>query len=121
MSSKKNILFIQTQAPYGDQQAQEGLDMILGASAFYDDVAIIFVSDGIWQLCQSQAPNTKYRKELAKIYQSLEFYDIDKIYVDANSLTARDVKPEELLLTPKVIEQEKFNSLIEQYSQVLTL
>ncbi|MFT7257659.1 MAG: sulfur relay (sulfurtransferase) DsrF/TusC family protein, partial [Candidatus Azotimanducaceae bacterium] len=49
----KKLLFVQSKAPHGSLQGQEGLDAILAGSAFVD-CAVLFTGDGIYQILSLQ-------------------------------------------------------------------
>jgi len=49
-----HILFVMTQAPYGNSLAKESLDALLASGVFEQEVSALFTGDGVWQLIKDQ-------------------------------------------------------------------
>lgn len=50
----KRLAFIFTQPPHTSSAGREGLDALLAASAFSEDIQVFFVGDGVFQLLPNQ-------------------------------------------------------------------
>jgi tRNA 2-thiouridine synthesizing protein C len=83
------IAILNTQSPYANALAQESLDMAMAASSFDQAVWLFFMDDGVLQLVDGQNPKGIGRKAFTKGIAALPLYDIDRIYVCANSLKER--------------------------------
>jgi tRNA 2-thiouridine synthesizing protein C len=98
-SLRKKLLFINRHAPYGSSLAKEALDAVLAASAYDQDISLLFMDDGVFQLFKDQETKSIHQKNVAMMLQALSYYDIEKIYVHQESLQLRQILPSELLLT----------------------
>ena len=50
MSDIKKFMFVNRKAPYGTIYALEGLEMVLITGAFDQDVSVVFMDDGVFQI-----------------------------------------------------------------------
>jgi tRNA 2-thiouridine synthesizing protein C len=96
---RKKLLFISRHAPYGSSLAKEALDAVLAAAAYDQDISLLFMDDGVFQLLNNQETKSIHQKNFAMMLSALSYYDIDKIYVHQESLQARQILLSELLLT----------------------
>ena len=46
----KKFMFVNRRAPYGTIYALEGLEMVLITGAFDQDVSVVFMDDGVFQI-----------------------------------------------------------------------
>ncbi|HQU48176.1 MAG TPA: DsrE family protein, partial [Casimicrobiaceae bacterium] len=46
----KKFMFVNRSAPYGTIYALESLEVVLISAAFDQDVSLVFLDDGVWQL-----------------------------------------------------------------------
>ena len=53
----KRFMYVNRRAPYGTIYALECLEVVLIAAAFDQDVSVVFVDDGVYQLKKSQDTN----------------------------------------------------------------
>jgi tRNA 2-thiouridine synthesizing protein C len=88
----KRLLFIQHRAPYSDDRAAEMLDALLVAAAFGQAVTVLFQDDGVWQLLPEQDGKALERKTLLAQLQALGLYDVERLYVDQQSLQERGLQ-----------------------------
>jgi tRNA 2-thiouridine synthesizing protein C len=50
----KKILLVSRHAPYGNSTARESIDIALAAAAYDQDIGILFMDDGVFQLLKNQ-------------------------------------------------------------------
>ncbi len=62
----KKFLYVNRRAPHGSIYALESLETVLIGAAFDQDVSVLFVDDGVYQLKKDQQPEGI---EFKKIYQ----------------------------------------------------
>lgn len=96
MAITKSFVFINRKAPYGTIYALEALEVMLIAGAFEQQVQLIFMDDGVYQLIQNQNPSGIGMKNFSKTYGALGDYDIEQIYVDDESLNLRGLNTSDL-------------------------
>ena len=114
-------LFLMRQSPYGGTLARESLDMALATAAFDQNVQLIFMGDGVYQLIKEQQSEIKHRKNMSKTLSALSLYDINEIYADENSVNIRGLKPNELFSDTKFISSETIKKLLQQADKVMSL
>lgn len=94
----KKILFISRHAPYGSSLAKDALDAILVASAYGQDIALLFMDDGIFQLLPHQKAEHIEQKSFSSLLQALPLYEINKVYVHRESMEMRQITINDLSL-----------------------
>lgn len=97
MSDVKNFLYLNRRAPYGTVYAWESLEVVLIGAAFEQDVSLAFVDDGVYQITKGQDTSELGIKNFSPTYSALGDYDVQKIYVEKESLDARGLTVEDLL------------------------
>jgi len=100
----KKFLYINRKAPYGTIYALESLEVVLIGAAFEQDVALAFLDDGIYQITKGQETSEIGMKNFSKTYQALGDFDVNKIYVEKESMDARGLTLDDLL--PLTYEDE---------------
>ena len=97
MSDVKKFLYVNRKAPYGTVYALESLEVVLIGAAFEQDVSLAFVDDGVYQLTKGQDTAGIGMKNFSPTYSALGDYDINKIYVEKESLEARGLTIDDLM------------------------
>ncbi|HJW24014.1 MAG TPA: sulfurtransferase complex subunit TusC [Rhodocyclaceae bacterium] len=118
--SMKKFMFVNRKAPYGTVYALESLEVVLITAAFDQDVSLVFVDDGVYQLkkgCQTKGIETK---NFSPTYRALDGYDIEKLYVDKESLEARGLTADDLLVDVTVLDSKSLGTLMEEQDVVLS-
>lgn len=83
----KHLLYIFKSAPYDSPVAQEGLDALLAAAIFDQQLSVLFIDEGVFQLVSQQDPSQQ--KNHAKMLQALAMYDINQCYIHMPSAELR--------------------------------
>ncbi len=96
MSNTKTFVYINRKAPYGSVYALESLEVVLIGAAFEQNVKLVFMDDGVFQLTNKQNPDDIGMKNFSKTYAALGDYDISQIYVDQQSLEERGLSVDDL-------------------------
>ncbi len=104
MSDAKRFLYVNRKAPYGTIYALESLEVVLIGAAFEQDVSLAFLDDGVFQLVKGQQTDELGVKNFSPTYKALGDYDVNKIYVEKESLEARGLSLDDLL--PLTYEDE---------------
>ena len=116
----KRFMYVNRKAPYGTIYALESLEMVLIAAAFDQDVSVVFIDDGVCQLMRNQDTEAIGMKNFSKTYRALEDYDIEKIYVEQESLDARGLTSEDLIIPVEVVAAEKLCNIMDQQDVVIS-
>lgn len=96
MATKK-FMFVNRKAPYGSVYAIESLEVVLISAAFDQDVSLAFIDDGVYQITKGQDTTGIGQKNFSKAYQALGDYDINKLYVEKESLEERGLTLDDLM------------------------
>ena len=118
--SIKKFMFVNRKAPYGTIYALEALEVVLITAAFDQEVSLAFLDDGIYQLKKGQQTKGIETKNFSPTYRALEGYDIEKLYVEKESLEARGLSEEDLLVDVTVLSRAEMGSLMEEQDVLLS-
>ena len=92
----KKFMYINRKAPYGTIYALESLEVVLIGAAFEQDVSLAFIGDGVYQLTKNQNTDGIGMKNFSPTYAALGDYDVNKIYVEKESLEERGLTLDDL-------------------------
>jgi tRNA 2-thiouridine synthesizing protein C len=120
MGAQKKFMFVNRKAPYGTVYALEALEVVLITAAFEQDVSIVFMDDGVYQLKKGMQTKAIETKNFSPTYRALEGYDIEKLYVERESLAARGLSEDDLLVDVTVLDREKLGHLMAEQDVVLS-
>ena len=115
----KKFMYVNRRAPYGTVYALEGLEVVLIGAAFEQDVSVAFVDDGVYQLKKGQDTSGSDMKNFSPTYRALEMYDVEKLYVEKESLDARGLTQEDLLVPVEIVGSAELTELMEQQDVIL--
>jgi len=116
----KKFAFINRKAPYGTIYALESLEVVLISAAFDQDVSLVFVDDGVYQLKKGQGTKAVGMKNFSPTYRALEGYDIEKLYVEKESMEARGLTEEDLIVPVEVLTSQEMATLMDEQDVVLS-
>jgi tRNA 2-thiouridine synthesizing protein C len=116
----KKFMLVNRKAPYGSIYALESLEVVLIAAAFEQDVSVVFVDDGVYQLKKGMQTKSIATKNFSPTYRALEDYDIDKLYVEAESMAARGLTADDLVAPVKVVDSATLAGLMTEQDVVLS-
>ena len=94
MSETKKMMYINRKAPYGTIYAWESLEVVLIGAAFEQDVSLAFMD--VFQLTQGQNTTGIGMKNFSPTYSALGDYEVNKIYVEKESLEERGLTLDDL-------------------------
>lgn len=116
----KKFMYVNRRAPYGTAYALESLEVVLIGAAFEQDVSVVFMDDGVFQLKKGQNTAEIEMKNFSPTYRALEMYDVEKLYVEAESLQARGLSADDLVVPVEVMSSEQIGSLMAEQDVVLS-
>ena len=116
----KKFMFVNRTAPYGTVYALESLEVVLISAAFEQDVSLVFIEDGVYQLKKGQQTKGIETKNFSPTYRALEGYDVEKLYVDRESLAARGLTEDDLLVGVTVLAAGELGKLMDEQDVVLS-
>ena len=116
----KRFMYVNRRAPYGTIYALECLEVVLVAAAFDQDVSVVFVYDGVCKLKKKQDTTGIGMKNFSNTYRALDDYDVEKIYVEQESLEARGLTEEDLIIPVEVVAADNLRDIMAQQDVVIS-
>ena len=117
----KRFMYVNRKAPYGTIYALECLEIVLVAAAFDQDVSVVFIDDGVCQLKKDQDTTGIGMKNFSKTYGALADYDVEKIYVEKESLDARGLTSDDLVIPVEVMAADDLREIMALQDVVISL
>ena len=118
---KTSFLFVFARPPYASLQVQELLDMAMTAAAFDHPVSLLLIDDGVYNLTSGHRPELSDCKDIKPVFESLELYDIEQIFVEAESLSERNLTPKELGLAVELRNRSEIAVLLNQHRVIVNV
>ncbi len=94
---QKKMMFVMRKAPHGSIYPYEGLEVVLITAAYDQDISMLFIDDGVYSLKNEQNTEGIGIKGFMKTYFALEDYEVEKLYVDNQSLKDRGLSKKDLI------------------------
>jgi len=116
----KKFMFVNRKAPYGTIYALEALEVVLISAAFDQDVSLAFLDDGVYQLVKGQHTKAIDVKNFSPTYRALEGYDIEKLYVEKESLEQRGLTEADLLVDVEVMGSADIAKMMAEQDVVIS-
>jgi len=120
MSEAKKFMFVYRKAPYGTIYALESLEVVLISAAFDQDVSLVFLDDGVYQLKKGQQTKGIETKNFSPAYRALEDYDVEKLYVEKEAMEMRGLTEEDFLVPVTVLSRAEMGKLMDEQDVVLS-
>lgn len=106
--------------PHGSAAGREGLDALLAASAYSEDIVVFFIGDGVTQLIANQDTSEIYSRDYAPMYKLLALYDIEACYICAASLQAVGLLNAPLVIDAEPLDQKALSEQLHRCDKLLT-
>jgi len=116
----KRFMYVNRRAPYGTIFALECLEVVLISAAFEQDVSLAFLDDGVYQLKKSQDTTGIGMKNFSNTYRALDDYEVEKIYVEKESLEARGLTEDDLIIPVEVKSTKELRDIMAQQEVVIS-
>ena len=116
----KKFMYVNRRAPYGTIFALECLEVVLISAAFEQDVSLAFLDDGVFQLKNNQDTTGIGMKNFSNTYRALDDYEVEKIYVEKESLDARGLTADDLVIPVEVMAADDLREVMAQQDVVIS-
>ena len=116
----KKFMFVNRKAPYGTVYALESLEVVLISAAFDQDVSLAFIDDGVYQLKKGQQTKGIETKNFSPTYRALDGYDVEKLYVERESLVDRGLTEDDLIVDVTVLAAGELGRLMDEQDVLLS-
>ena len=114
-----DILILQRNAPYGSSIAREGLDFILTSAAYDQNLTVLFLGDGVFQLLSNQDSKAIELKNHASALEVLPLYDVENLYAVEEDLNDRAINKNQLIDGINIINRQQSKAIIAQHNKVI--
>lgn len=116
----KKLMYVNRKAPYGTIYALESLEVVLIGAAFDQDVSLVFMDDGVYQLKKGQDTKATEMKNFSPTYRALEMYDVEKLFVSKESMEERGLAADDLIVPVEMLDASQMADLMEDQDVILT-
>ena len=116
----KRFMYVNRRAPYGTIYALENLETVLIAAAFDQDVSMVFIDDGIYQIKKGQDTQGIAMKNFSPTFRALEGYDVEKLYVERESMEARGLTADDFVVPVEVLSSAELSVLMDEQDVVIS-
>ncbi|HVI50905.1 MAG TPA: sulfurtransferase complex subunit TusC [Candidatus Sulfotelmatobacter sp.] len=117
----KKIMFVSRKAPYGRSAAAEMIEAVLVAAAFDQQVHLVFLDDGVFQLARAQTPEAIGHKPFAEHLSELGEYDIDHVWVERESLAERGLSEHDLMIAVSLLDRAAIAGKLAEADMLMSL
>ncbi len=114
------LTFVFRSAAHSTSTGREGVDALLAASAYCEDISVIFLGDGVGQLVAAQDPALIQSKAYAPMMKLFDLYDIEKVYVCQQSLADRGLGKASLVIEAQPLTLAEVAENLQSASKLLT-
>ena len=115
----KRFMYVNRRAPHGTIYPHETLEMVLVAAAFDQDVTVVFLDDGVYQIKKEQDTKGIQIKNFTPAFRALDDYGVETLYVEKESLEARGLTADDLLVPVVVVSTEELSENMAQQDVVM--
>lgn len=112
--------FVFRSHPHASAKGREGLDALLAASAYCDDIDVFFIGAGVTQLLKNQQPAHILSRDYIAAFKLLELYDIDNVYVCQSSLLGYQIVPENLVIEASLLSLQEIAQKLHYCHKIMT-
>ncbi len=116
----KKFMYVNRRAPYGTVYALESLEVVLIGAAFDQDVSVVFIDDGVFEIQKGQDTAEIGMKNFSPTYRALEMYDVEKLYVSKESLAERGLTEDDILVDVEVLPDSQIADLMDEQDVIFT-
>jgi len=116
----KKFMYLNRRAPHGTIYAQESLEVVLVGAAFDQEVSMVFLDDGVYQIRKDQDTSAIGTKNFAKAFRALEMYDVEQLHVERESLEARGMSEDDLSVEVQVKSSAEIAQLLDEQDVILS-
>ena len=118
--SRKRVCVVAHAEPFDGERVAEALNLAMLAGSFGQHTTLIFTGWGIFTLKKNQKPEIIAKKNLSKISQALDLYDVKNIIVSGESMKQYSLKVSELVLPVKIASNDTIAEIIRQSDLIFT-
>lgn len=115
----KKMMCVMNKAPHGTIYSYEGLEMVLIMATYDQDITMLFIDDGVYTLKKDQKTDAIGIKGFANTFPALDGYDVEKLYVEKESLEARGLTVDDLIVGVEVFDSAEIAKIMAEQDVVV--
>lgn len=106
------IAVLVTSLPLQGIAARESLDLIFALAAVDHQLSVIFSDNAVYQLVKADDSAELMVKDFRRSFKLFELYDIENLYICAESLRQRQLQANALVLNVQPLECDELSQLL---------
>ncbi|ANW24608.1 tRNA 2-thiouridine(34) synthase TusC [Vibrio coralliilyticus] len=114
------LTYVFRSAPHGSASGREGVDALLAASAYCEDISVLFIGDGVYQLMAGQQTGNILSKDYSPMLKLFDLYDIEQVYVCSDSLAERGLAQADLVIDAESLSVVDMQAQLHRADKVLS-
>ena len=114
------LTYLFRSAPHDSSSGREGVDALLAASAYCDNISALFIGDGVYQLMRGQQLDGILSKDYSPMFKLFELYDIEQVYVCESSLRERGLQAGDLIIDVTLLPRPQLSEQLHLADKILT-
>lgn len=115
----KRVLCIVSNPPYANSHSLELIETAMVGAVFDFKVSVLFRNEGVWSLLKNQDAGPLQQRTLANVLTALPTYDVEDIYVCADSANNRNLSPGDFAIDVKLVGMPEQAKLIATQDAVI--
>lgn len=115
-----DITFVFRSAPHASTAGREGIDALLAASAYSENLCALFIDAGVAQLVANQDSSGILSKNYAPMFKLLDLYDVEQVYVCQDSLAKMGLGAADLIIDADILPRDEINQHLHASSKLLS-
>ncbi len=119
-TGKKSILVVVRHAPYGNSLARTSLELALSSATFDQQVALLFLGDGVLQLLPQQDSSAIGVRNIARLIASFPLYELTTLFADRAALTNHGLSADDLTPGLEILDDHALHDVFNRYDHILS-
>jgi tRNA 2-thiouridine synthesizing protein C len=113
------IAVLVTSLPFDGIAARESLDLIFALAAVDHQLSVVFSDDAVYQLVKADDSAELMVKDFRRSFKLFELYDIENLYICAESLRQRQLQANALVLDAQPLESTELSQLLSTHQHLI--
>ncbi|WP_100641323.1 sulfurtransferase complex subunit TusC [Alteromonas facilis] len=114
------ILSIISQAPHQTTESKDALDFAMAAGGYGHSCDVLLINDGVFHVLTAATQDVFKTKDAKKRLKSLNFFDVEHVYICEQSLTQRCVNFINDIEGAEILDTNQLSALTDQYDFVVS-
>ncbi|PJC85741.1 sulfurtransferase complex subunit TusC [Vibrio sp. HA2012] len=114
------IAFVFRSHPHSTACGREGLDALLAASAYSEELQVFFLGNGVTQLISGQDTTGIYSRDYLPAFRLMELYDIENVLICQSSMQEYGLSPDDLLIQGVILPRAEIGARLSECHKVIT-